>query len=223
MLKEDSAIDDGSARYWPADHYMMEDRHISGAWNSSGCESLGGASATMPRTSPAVIYIVKAPTVRKIPRSPMSESRDRQRTTPADVQATILIVKNEPAIPELVAVNLEHVRLRDLARAPSRRSRPLALGNVLPVLVADFDWCYAGPCPVPRSSRLPHAHARGCVTSCRRATAVRADKIAGPSSGRDDYTNPPPQGSPKEGAWFARIRQCCRRSAAWRERGSRSG
>ncbi|MBM3368447.1 MAG: phosphate regulon transcriptional regulatory protein PhoB [Betaproteobacteria bacterium] len=120
--------------------------------------------------------------------------------------ASVLIVEDEPAILELIAVNLQHAGFETL-RAKSAEEAGLLLGDVLPDLVL-LDWM------LPRQSGLALARRlRGDVRTKEMslifltARADETDKLAGLESGADDYITKP--FSTKE--LVARIRAVLRR------------
>ena len=120
--------------------------------------------------------------------------------------ATVLIVEDEPAILELIAVTLQHAGFETL-RAKSGEEVGRMLGGILPDLVL-LDWM------LPSQSGL--ALARGLRGDPRTrdmplifltARAGEPDKIAGLEAGADDYITKP--FSTKE--LVARIRSVLRR------------
>lgn len=122
--------------------------------------------------------------------------------------ATILIVEDEPAILELIAVNLEHAGYATL-RALNAEDAARALAEILPDVVL-LDWMLPG--------QSGHAFARKLRADARTrelpiifitARADEADKVAGLEAGADDYVTKP--FSPRE--LVARIRAVLRRRA----------
>lgn len=126
----------------------------------------------------------------------------------AGAAATVLIVEDEPAILELIAVNLEHAGYATL-RALNAEEAARALVAVLPDVVL-LDWMLPG--------QSGHAFARKLRADSRTrdlpiifitARAGEADKVAGLEAGADDYISKP--FSPRE--LVARIRAVLRRRA----------
>jgi two-component system phosphate regulon response regulator PhoB len=118
--------------------------------------------------------------------------------------ASILIVEDEPAILELVAVNLEHAGY-DTLRAKSAEDAAQLLIEVLPDLVL-LDWMLPGQSGVSLARRL-RADARELPIIFLTARAEERDKVAGLEVGADDYITKP--FSTKE--LVARIRALLRR------------
>jgi len=120
--------------------------------------------------------------------------------------ATILIVEDEPAILELVAVNLEHAGFETL-RAPSAEEANRLLSDILPDVVL-LDWMLPGQSGVALARRLRgDARTRELPLIFLTARADEPDKVAGLESGADDYITKP--FSTKE--LVARIRAVLRR------------
>jgi two-component system phosphate regulon response regulator PhoB len=120
----------------------------------------------------------------------------------------VLVVEDEPAIAELVAINLRHAAY-EVTIAPDAEAALASVDKVLPDLVL-LDWM------LPGQSGL--ALARGWRSAARTralpiimltARAEEADKLAGLDGGADDYLTKP--FSPKE--LLARIRAVLRRRA----------
>jgi two-component system phosphate regulon response regulator PhoB len=122
------------------------------------------------------------------------------------VPASILIVEDEPAILELVAVNLEHAGY-DTLRAKNAEEAAQLLIEVLPDLVL-LDWMLPGQSGLSLARRLrADARTRELPIIFLTARAEELDKVAGLEVGADDYITKP--FSTKE--LVARIRALLRR------------
>jgi two-component system, OmpR family, phosphate regulon response regulator PhoB len=120
--------------------------------------------------------------------------------------ASILIVEDEPAILELVAVNLEHAGYETL-RAKSAEDAAQMLIEALPDLVL-LDWMLPGQSGLSLARRLrADARTRELPIIFLTARAEELDKVAGLEVGADDYITKP--FSTKE--LVARIRALLRR------------
>ena len=120
--------------------------------------------------------------------------------------ATVMIVEDEPAILELVAVNLEHAGFATL-RAQSAEQASGLLADILPDVVL-LDWMLPGQSGVALARRLRgDARTRELPLIFLTARAEEPDKIAGLEAGADDYITKP--FSTKE--LVARIRAVLRR------------
>jgi two-component system phosphate regulon response regulator PhoB len=120
--------------------------------------------------------------------------------------ASILIVEDEPAILELIGVNLEHAGY-DTLRAASAEEAMRLLGDVLPDLVL-LDWMLPGQSGLALARRLRgDARTRELPIIFLTARAEEPDKVAGLEAGADDYITKP--FSTKE--LVARIRALLRR------------
>jgi len=120
--------------------------------------------------------------------------------------ASVLIVEDEPAILELIGVNLEHAGYETL-RARSAEEANRLLGEVLPDLVL-LDWMLPGQSGLALAKRLRgDARTRELPLIFLTARAEEPDKVAGLESGADDYVTKP--FSTKE--LVARIRAVLRR------------
>jgi len=120
--------------------------------------------------------------------------------------ATVLIVEDEPAILELVAVNLEHAGYETL-RAASAEDANRLLSDILPDVVL-LDWMLPGQSGIALARRLRgDARTRDLPLIFLTARAEEPDKIAGLEAGADDYITKP--FSTKE--LVARIRAVLRR------------
>ncbi len=120
----------------------------------------------------------------------------------------ILIVEDEPAIAELLAINLRHAGY-EVTQVDDAEKALAAVDRVLPDLVL-LDWM------LPGQSGLALARAWRADVRTRplpiimlTARAEEADKLAGLDSGADDYITKP--FSPKE--LLARVRAVLRRKA----------
>ncbi|HEY8070006.1 MAG TPA: phosphate regulon transcriptional regulator PhoB [Burkholderiales bacterium] len=120
--------------------------------------------------------------------------------------ATVLIVEDEPAILELIAVNLEHSGFETL-RAKSAEEATRLLGDILPDLVL-LDWMLPGQSGLALARRLRgDTRTKEMPLIFLTARADEPDKLAGLESGADDYITKP--FSTKE--LVARIRAVLRR------------
>jgi two-component system phosphate regulon response regulator PhoB len=120
----------------------------------------------------------------------------------------VLIVEDEPAILELIGVNLEHAGYVAL-RATSAEAAAQILLDVLPD-VALLDWMLPGQSGLAFAKRLRgDARTRELPIIFITARSDEHDKIAALESGADDYLTKP--FSPKE--LIARIRAVLRRRA----------
>ena len=104
--------------------------------------------------------------------------------------ATVLIVEDEPAILELIAVNLDHAGFETL-RATSAEEAGRLLGDILPDLVL-LDWMLPGQSGLALARRLRgDARTRELPLIFLTARADEPDKIAGLEAGADDYITKP--------------------------------
>jgi len=124
------------------------------------------------------------------------------------MNSTILVVEDEPAIQELVAVNLEHGGYR-VWRAQSAEDADAMVREALPDLII-LDWM------LPGISGLAYARRLRGIERTRRipiimltARVEERDKVEGLEGGADDYLTKP--FSPKE--LLARIKAVLRRRA----------
>jgi len=139
-----------------------------------------------------------------IPQSKTSSAK----SAPVSGGATVLIVEDEPAILELIAVNLEHAGYATL-RALNAEEAARALADVLPDVVL-LDWMLPGQSGLAVAKRLrADPRTRELPIIFITARAEEADKIAGLEAGADDYITKP--FSPRE--LVARIRAVLRRRA----------
>jgi len=141
-----------------------------------------------------------------IPQSKTSSARSARPEGAAG--ATVLVVEDEPAILELIAVNLEHAGYATL-RAPNAEEAARALAEVLPDVVL-LDWMLPGQSGHAFAKKLRgDARTRDLPIIIVTARAEEADKVAGLEAGADDYLTKP--FSPRE--LVARIRAVLRRRA----------
>jgi two-component system, OmpR family, phosphate regulon response regulator PhoB len=122
--------------------------------------------------------------------------------------STILVVEDEPAIAELIAINLRHAGF-DVSMAADAYAAQREIDRVLPDLVV-LDWMLPGQSGVQLARRWRmDARTRDLPVIMLTARSDEADKIAGLDSGADDYLTKP--FSTKE--LLARIRAVLRRKA----------
>jgi len=120
----------------------------------------------------------------------------------------ILVVEDEPAVQELIAVNLEHAGHRVL-RAANVPEAEAVVREVLPDLVL-LDWMLPGPPGVSFARRLrADRRTRDIPIILLTARAQEQDKVTGLEGGADDYVTKP--FSPRE--LLARIKAVMRRRA----------
>lgn len=120
----------------------------------------------------------------------------------------ILVVEDESAIAELIAINLRHAGF-EVAVAASADSAQASIDRVLPELVL-LDWMLPGQSGVQLARRWrADARTRDLPVIMLTARAEEADKITGLDAGADDYLTKP--FSTKE--LLARIRAVLRRKA----------
>ncbi len=120
----------------------------------------------------------------------------------------ILIVEDEPAIRELVAVNLRHAG-HDVETADSAESARAALASILPDLVV-LDWMLPGRSGIELARELRadlRTHAVPVILLTARTH--EGDKLLGFDVGVDDYVTKP--FSPRE--LIARVQAVLRRTA----------
>lgn len=119
---------------------------------------------------------------------------------------TILVVEDEPAIGELIAINLRHAGFK-VVLAETAEAAQSAVDGILPELVL-LDWMLPGQSGVSLARRWrADARTRALPVIMLTAKADEADKIAGLDAGADDYLTKP--FSPNE--LLARIRAVLRR------------
>ncbi len=122
--------------------------------------------------------------------------------------AQILIVEDEPAIRELIAVNLRHAGYTPLQAGDAVAARKL-IDSALPDLVV-LDWMLPDVPGIDFARRLRgDSRTRGLPVIMLTARAEETDKLSGFDAGADDYLTKP--FSPRE--LLARIRALLRRSS----------
>ena len=120
----------------------------------------------------------------------------------------ILVIEDEPAIQELIAVNLEHAGHR-VQRAHNAAEADAMIREVRPDLIV-LDWMLPDLAGTALARRLrADARNRDIPIIMLTARAQERDKIEGLESGADDYVTKP--FSPKE--LLARIKAVLRRRA----------
>ncbi len=124
------------------------------------------------------------------------------------MNAKILIVEDEPAIRELIAVNLRHAGYVPVLAGDAAEAR-LQIDQSLPDLVL-LDWMLPDTPGVEIARRLrADARTRELPIIMLTARAQETDKLGGFEAGADDYITKP--FSPRE--LLARVRALLRRSA----------
>ncbi|HEX9184010.1 MAG TPA: phosphate regulon transcriptional regulator PhoB [Burkholderiales bacterium] len=122
--------------------------------------------------------------------------------------ANILVVEDEPAIQELIAVNLEHAGHHAI-RAKDAESALDVVKSALPDLML-IDWMLPGMSGVALARQLRQEdRTRQIPIILLTARSAESDKIAGLEAGADDYVTKP--FSPRE--LLARIKAVLRRRA----------
>jgi two-component system phosphate regulon response regulator PhoB len=122
--------------------------------------------------------------------------------------ATVLVVEDEPAIQELIAVNLQHANYRVL-RAQNAEQAGTIVRDALPDLVL-LDWMLPGQSGVAFARTLrTQERTRMIPIIMLTARTEERDKIVGLETGADDYITKP--FSPRE--LLARIKAVLRRRA----------
>ncbi|MEO5732107.1 MAG: phosphate regulon transcriptional regulator PhoB [Rubrivivax sp.] len=122
--------------------------------------------------------------------------------------SVVLVVEDEPAIAELIAINLRHAGF-EVRLAADADTAQQEIDRVLPDLVL-LDWMLPGQSGVALARRWrADARTRGLPLIMLTARADEADKIAGLDAGADDYLTKP--FSTQE--LLARIRAVLRRKA----------
>ena len=120
--------------------------------------------------------------------------------------ANILVVEDEPAIQELIAINLEHAG-HSVLRALNAEQATQMVREVLPDVVL-LDWMLPGQSGQAFARRLrDDERTRAIPIIMLTARGTEADKIGGLESGADDYVTKP--FSPRE--LVARIKAVLRR------------
>ncbi|HRE15627.1 MAG TPA: phosphate regulon transcriptional regulator PhoB [Rhodocyclaceae bacterium] len=121
---------------------------------------------------------------------------------------TILVVEDEPAIQELLAINLKHAGFL-VVRAASAEEGHSAIRAALPDLVI-LDWMLPGQSGVTLCKKLrQEERTRELPIIMLTARVHEEDKVQGLEAGADDYITKP--FSPKE--MVARVRAVLRRRA----------
>ncbi len=124
------------------------------------------------------------------------------------MSSVILVVEDEPAIQELVAVNLEHAG-HEVWRAASAEEADAMVRDALPDVIL-LDWMLPGTSGLAYARRLRGAErTRRIPIIMLTARAEERDKVEGLETGADDYLTKP--FSPKE--LLARIKAVLRRRA----------
>ena len=124
------------------------------------------------------------------------------------MSSDILVVEDEPAIQELIAVNLEHAGHR-VQRAHTAAEADAMIREVRPDLIV-LDWMLPDLAGTALARRLrADARSRDIPIIMLTARAQERDKVEGLESGADDYVTKP--FSPKE--LLARIKAVLRRRA----------
>ncbi|MDD2885708.1 MAG: phosphate regulon transcriptional regulator PhoB [Dechloromonas sp.] len=121
---------------------------------------------------------------------------------------TILVVEDEPAIQELIAINLRHAGFL-VVRASTAEEADSAIRAALPDLVL-LDWMLPGQSGVALAKKLrADERTRELPIIMLTARVHEEDKVQGLEAGADDYVTKP--FSPKE--LVARVRAVLRRRA----------
>ncbi|MGI4857279.1 MAG: phosphate regulon transcriptional regulator PhoB [Janthinobacterium lividum] len=124
------------------------------------------------------------------------------------MRSSILVVEDEPAISELIAVNLKHAG-HDAIRAYDAEQAQRLIGEVLPDLIL-LDWMLPGKSGLVFAKELrANERTRHIPLIMLTARAEESDKVAALETGADDYVTKP--FSPKE--LMARIKAVLRRRA----------
>ena len=122
--------------------------------------------------------------------------------------STILVVEDESAIAELIAINLRHAGY-EVKLAVSADQAQAQVDKVLPDLVL-LDWMLPGQSGLVLAKQWrANARTRELPIIMLTARGAEADRVAGLDAGADDYLSKP--FSPKE--LLARIRAVLRRKA----------
>jgi two-component system phosphate regulon response regulator PhoB len=130
------------------------------------------------------------------------------RSVEDDSMSAVLVVEDESAIAELIAINLRHAGFKVTVAADAEGAQR-AVDQVLPDLVL-VDWMLPAQSGLQLSRRWrAEARTRDLPIIMLTARGDEADKITGLDAGADDYLTKP--FSPKE--LMARIRAVLRRKA----------
>ena len=120
----------------------------------------------------------------------------------------ILVVEDEPAIQELIAVNLEHAG-HHVIRARDAEGAATIVKNALPDLML-IDWMLPGMSGIALAKQMrQQERTRGIPIILLTARSEEHDKVMGLEAGADDYVTKP--FSPRE--LMARIKAVLRRRA----------
>ena len=124
------------------------------------------------------------------------------------MNAKVLIIEDEPAIRELIAVNIRHAGYTPILAVDAASARR-QIDAALPDLIL-LDWMLPDQSGVELARRLrAEARTRDLPIILLTARAEESDKLQGFDSGADDYMTKP--FSPRE--LLARVRALLRRSA----------
>ena len=135
-------------------------------------------------------------------------ARSRRQGQPAVTAASILVVEDEFAIQELIAVNLEHAGYSVLRAATAAQALEI-IRDSLPDLVL-LDWMLPDRPGIELARKLrSDRRTRDIPIIMVTARAQESDKVAGLEGGADDYLTKP--FSPRE--LLARIQAVLRRRA----------
>ncbi len=125
-----------------------------------------------------------------------------------DVNTTILVVEDEPAIRELIGVNLRHAGYEPVFAGDAASARR-QIDATLPDLVL-LDWMLPDAPGIELARRLrAEARTRGLPIIMLTARAQEADRLSGFEVGADDYVTKP--FSPRE--LLARVKALLRRAS----------
>jgi two-component system phosphate regulon response regulator PhoB len=132
----------------------------------------------------------------------------KSRAKRTGMMATILVVEDEPAIQELITLNLEQAGYRPLRAADAEQAIDL-VRDELPDMVL-LDWMLPGMSGIEFARRLrADRRTQGVPIIMLTARADEQDKLTGLDTGADDYITKP--FSPRE--LNARIKALLRRRA----------
>ncbi|MGI4812426.1 MAG: phosphate regulon transcriptional regulator PhoB [Janthinobacterium lividum] len=124
------------------------------------------------------------------------------------MRSSVLVVEDEPAISELIAINLQHAGYCPILARGAEQAQTL-IGDVLPDLVL-LDWMLPGMSGIALARELrANERTRGIPLIMLTARGEEQDKVMGLEIGADDYVTKP--FSPKE--LMARIKAVLRRRA----------